>query len=129
MAEAIFNATPPTGWVAESAGTRPAESGNPKTGPMLREIGIEPPAHAPQLVTGEMMDRAQVLVTMGCLDDANCPARLQQLELRDWALPDPATLDDEGFREVRVTIEHRVQRLIRELGATDQVFHRSGEGT
>lgn len=120
MAEAMFNAHPPQGWTATSAGTQPAAAPNPRTGPMLAEIGLALPAHNPQLLTQEMMDEALVRVTMGCLDDASCPARLKGLELRDWALPDPARLDDPGFRRVRDDLLGQVEGLRRELVVTDK---------
>jgi arsenate reductase (thioredoxin) len=120
MAEAMFNGNPAPGWTARSAGTRPATTANPRTGPMLREIGLELPGHAPQLLTPETMDRARVRVTMGCLDDESCPARLKEIELRDWALPDPAKLDDAGFREVRDRIAVKVKGLRTELVLSDR---------
>ncbi len=120
MAEAMFNANPPEGWTATSAGTNPAAAANPRTGPMLREIGVDPPAHPPQLLTRETMDRARVRVTMGCLDDASCPAHLKTLELRDWALPDPKDLDDDGFRQVRDRIAGLVRGLRTELVLSDR---------
>jgi arsenate reductase (thioredoxin) len=120
MAESIFNANAPEGWVAVSAGTKPAAAPNPRTGPMLRELDLELPPHSPQLLTPEMMDRARVRVTMGCLDDASCPARLKTLELRDWALPDPSALDDRGFREVRDRIVGLVRGLRTELVLSDR---------
>jgi arsenate reductase (thioredoxin) len=120
MAEAMFNAHPPQGWTAISAGTSPAAQANPRTGPMLHEIGLDLPAHSPQLLTPEMMDSARVRVTMGCLDDASCPARLKTLELRDWALPDPAKLDDTGFREVRDRLVGLVKGLRTELVLSDR---------
>ena len=120
MAEAMFNADPPAGWRATSAGTVPAEAPNPRTGPMLREIGLEPPPHPPRLLTREMMDEARRRVTMGCLDDANCPVHLKTLELRDWGLPDPANLDDDGFRRVRDDLRARVNGLIRELALANR---------
>jgi len=67
-----------------------------------------------------MMDRARVRVTMGCLDDASCPARLRTLELRDWALPDPAQLDDAGFRQVRDRLVGLVRGLRTELALSDR---------
>jgi arsenate reductase len=120
MAEAIFNADPPPGWRATSAGTRPASAPNPRTGPMLERLGLELPPHPPQLLTPEMMDRARVRVTMGCLDDASCPARLKTLELRDWNLNDPAGLDDAGFAQVRDRIVSQVRGLRTELALTDR---------
>jgi len=120
MAEAIFNANPPAGWVATSAGTNPAPTANPRTGPMLREIGLDLPPHPPQLLTPGMMDRARVRITMGCLDDQSCPARLKTLELRDWALPDPVPLDDAGFRQVRDRIVAAVKGLRTEIIVSDR---------
>jgi len=120
MAEAMFNANPPPGWVAISAGTNPAPTANPRTGPLLRELGLELPPHPPQLLTSEMMDTARVRVTMGCLDDASCPARLKTLELRDWALPDPVLLDDDGFRKVRDRVAANVSGLRTELVLSDR---------
>jgi arsenate reductase (thioredoxin) len=120
MAEAMFNANPPEGWTAISAGTDPAAAANPRTGLMLREVGLELPPHPPQRLTSEMMDRARVRVTMGCLDDASCPAHLKSLELRDWNLEDPAKLDDPGFRRVRDQLVKLVRGLRTELVLSDR---------
>jgi arsenate reductase (thioredoxin) len=115
MAEAMFNADPPTGWVATSAGTSPAARPNPRTEGMLRELGLSLPDHPPRLATKERMDDSSIRVSMGCLDDASCPVHLKTLELRDWALPDPAKLDDRGFRQVRDELARRVRALRLEL--------------
>lgn len=120
IAESIFNAEPPPGWRATSAGTRPARAANPRTRLMLEERGFSLPDHPPQLLSTELMDRARVRVTMGCLDDASCPAHLKSLELRDWGLPDPAGMDDAGFRAVRDQIRVRVEGLCRELALSDR---------
>ncbi|MGA9840462.1 MAG: low molecular weight phosphatase family protein [Thermoplasmata archaeon] len=120
MAEAMFNANPPEGWSAISAGTSPAAAVNPRTGPMLRELGLEVPPHGPQRLTTDMIDRARVRITMGCLDDASCPSRLKTLELRDWELPDPANLDDAGFRSVRERLVGLVRGLRTELILSDR---------
>lgn len=117
MAEAIFNADPPPGWVAASAGTNPASAANPRTAPMLREIGLELPSHAPRALSPELLERASIHVTMGCLDDASCPARLKSLAPLDWALDNPARLDDPGFRRVRDTIRAKVAELRIELAS------------
>ncbi len=120
MAEAMFNADPPEGWRATSAGTRPAASPNPRTGPMLHEIGLELPDHPPRLLTKERMDEARIRVTMGCLDDASCPVHLKTLKVTDWGLPDPSKLDDAGFRSVRDGLRDRVDGLARELRLADR---------
>jgi arsenate reductase len=115
MAEAMFNDHPPAGWVAVSAGTRPSTQAHPRTAPMLREIGLTPPTHPPQVLTNASIKDAGLRVTMGCLDDASCPVALKMGELRDWGLPDPATLDDDGFRRVRDELLLRVRNLKSEL--------------
>lgn len=120
MAEAIFNADPPPGWRATSAGTRPATAPDPRTKVMLEERGFSLPEHAPQFLSKELMDSARVRITMGCLDDASCPAHLKTLDLRDWALPDPAQLDDAEFRVVRDQIRIRIDGLRRELSLADR---------
>lgn len=115
MAEAMFNARAPTGWRAVSAGTRPAARAHPRTAPMLGELGLSLPSHPPRVLTPGTMESASVRVTMGCLDDASCPARLHTLTTRDWALADPAPLDDAGFRRVRDDLLRRVTELTREI--------------
>ncbi|MCI4350792.1 MAG: low molecular weight phosphatase family protein [Thermoplasmata archaeon] len=119
IAEAIFNHAPPPGWRAESGGVRPASQPHDRTGRMLQEIGLELPPHPPQMVSAEAMERAAIRVTMGCLDDASCPARLKTLEVRDWGLPDPANLDDAGFRGVRDQLQLRIDGLRREIELDD----------
>jgi protein-tyrosine-phosphatase len=52
---------------------------------------------------------------MGCGDA--CPW-IAAARREDWALPDPKSLDDAGFRQVRDDIERRVAGLLRELGVT-----------
>jgi len=120
MAESMFNRNPPSGWRAISAGTQPAAAPHPRTAEMLREIGLELPPHPPQLLSEEMMTTSNVVVTMGCLDSASCPAKLKTIEVRDWALPDPATLDDAGFRRLRQDLQARVEGLRRELVLADR---------
>ncbi|MGC2289276.1 MAG: low molecular weight phosphatase family protein [Thermoplasmata archaeon] len=120
MAESIFNFDPPPGWRATSAGTNPAGSANPRTKPMLAERGFTLPEHSPRLLSTELIDQSKVRITMGCLDDASCPSHLKSLELRDWALPDPAKLDDTGFRAVRDEIRTRIGGLRTELVLSDR---------
>ena len=120
MAEAMFNGNPVPGWRATSAGTQPSAAPNPRTEGMLREVGLELPGHPPQLLTDEMMTASSVVVTMGCLDSASCPAKLKTLRVRDWALPDPAKLDDPGFRQVRRELQGLVEGLRRELTLADK---------
>ncbi|MGA8303094.1 MAG: low molecular weight phosphatase family protein [Thermoplasmata archaeon] len=120
IAEASFNANPPPGWRAISAGTRPAAAPNPRTQPMLEEVGLSLPPHAPQHLAADLMDRAALRITMGCLDDESCPTHLKSLERRDWQLPDPVNLDDEAFRGVRDRVLELVRGLRTELILADR---------
>jgi arsenate reductase (thioredoxin) len=129
MAEAMFNADPPPGWRAISAGTHPAPAANPRTKPMLAELGVTAPEHPPLGLTPEMMERAGVRVTMGCLDDASCPAHLPTLALRDWKLEDPARLDDAGFRRIRDQLATWVRGLHTELALADRTASAPVEAT
>jgi arsenate reductase (thioredoxin) len=110
----------PAGWRAISAGTRPAGRPNPRTGPMLEEIGIAVPSHLPALLAPAMMEEATIQVDMGCLDDASCPVRLRGHELRDWDLADPGRPDDDGFRRLRDRVVDRVRRLRTEIVRSDR---------
>jgi protein-tyrosine-phosphatase len=122
MAEAIFNANPPPGWSAVSAGTRPALFPNARTGPMLQELDLSLPRHPPQLLTEELAGAASIRVTMGCLDDTSCPAHLKTFELRDWKLPDPAKLPDDQFRAIRDELKQRVDELSLELAPSREAM-------
>ena len=124
MAEAMFNADPPPGWRATSAGTRPASAPNVRTAAMLEEVDLRLPDHRPRLVTTAEMEGAALRVSMGCLDNDSCPARLKSLPVRDWELPDPAPLDDAGFRAVRDRLSQRVAALRRELSESPSAHPR-----
>jgi arsenate reductase (thioredoxin) len=120
MAEAMFNRDPPDGWQALSVGTAPAARPNPRTEAMLQEIGLAMPGHPPQPLTDALLATSKVVVTMGCLDSASCPAKLKSIEVRDWGLPDPASLSDEEFRRVRDDLRSRVEGLRRELSLAEK---------
>jgi arsenate reductase len=82
---------------------------------MLAEIGLALPPHDSRALSMGDTRGAQIVVTMGCLTDASCPVHLKLRPVRDWGLPDPAELDDGGFRRVRDEIARRVAELIREI--------------
>src|SRR5881628_3573886 len=54
LSEALFNATTPAEWRAESAGVQAASSINPVVPELLREIGIELGPKTPRTVTPEI---------------------------------------------------------------------------
>ena len=69
-----------------SAGTQPAEHVHPMVVDAMREVGIDLSDAKPQKLTMELVQNAEMLVTMGCGDE--CPY-VPGLRHDDWPLPDP----------------------------------------
>lgn len=100
-----------------SAGSEPAERVNPAVVEAMREVGIDMSAARPTLLTTSAVDRADLVVTMGCGDA--CPV-LPGRRYEDWPLEDPAGKDLAAVRPIREEIERRVRRLLAQLtSATD----------
>ena len=100
---------------AESAGTLPGGGLNPTVVLAMEEIGVDMGGHNPKSITGEMLETADVIITMGCgvrADDV-CPAGLAPTE--DWGLDDPAGQPIEVVRQLRDEIQDRVKELIRRM--------------
>jgi protein-tyrosine-phosphatase len=99
---------------AESAGTVSGKDLNPMAVEAMREIGVPMDGQRPKLLTQEMVDRADRVITMGCGVDAEaCPARIHISE--DWGLDDPAGAGPEAVRLIRDQIRGRVERLLGEM--------------
>ncbi len=118
MAEAFFNRYAHGEAAAESAGTEPGDSVNPVVVAAMREVGFDLSSSKPRLLTFEMTQGIEKVITMGCMDNA-CPVILAPKE--DWALPDPKGKDLETVRTLRDEIRRRVIALIESLGITPRV--------
>jgi protein-tyrosine-phosphatase len=79
----------------------------------MRELGIDLTDRRPQLLTHELADDADVVVTMGCGDE--CPY-IPGKRYIDWDLPDPKGRPLDEVRATRDDIAGRVSDLIAELG-------------
>src|SRR5690606_2328905 len=78
-----------------SAGSAPAGEINPAVRAVMAELGLDLSKEFPKPLTGEAVQAADVVITMGCGDV--CPVfpgtRYLDWELHlDWELPDPAGL-------------------------------------
>ncbi len=113
MAEAFFNKLAKGKSVAESAGTVPATGINPVVLQAMREVGIDIEDRKPRLLSLEMMETADRVITMGCMDEAVCPASFTPTE--DWGLEDPSGKPIETVRRIRDEIKIRVETLLAEL--------------
>lgn len=111
MAEAFARMQGGADVEALSAGSRPSGRINPRAVRFMAERGYDLASHdskALDAIGGEF----DAVITMGCGDD--CPW-IPAARREDWALPDPRDMDDAGYREVRDTIEARVQSLLASL--------------
>ena len=114
MAAALFNAlADPAAARAVSAGTEPAERVHPAVEQVMRELGIELGDARPRHLTGDLVARADVLITMGCGEA--CPV-VPGVPHEDWPLPDPKDEPVERVREIRDQIRARVEALIARSG-------------
>jgi arsenate reductase len=113
MAEAFFNKMVNGKALAISAGTQPASQINPIVVTAMREIDIEISNHKPKLLTLEMLESADRVITMGCSVEEVCPASFVPTE--DWKLEDPAGKPIEKVREIRDEIKARVGVLIQAM--------------
>jgi protein-tyrosine-phosphatase len=78
----------------------------------MAEVGIDISDKTPQRWTDELIERVDVVVTMGCGDE--CPY-YPGTRYEDWAVTDPAGLPLDAVRPIRDDIEARVRALIEEL--------------
>lgn len=94
---------------ALSAGTTPAEHVHPEVVEVMQELGIDLSGRQPQLLTHELAERADVVVTMGCGDA--CPY-IPGKRYIDWNLPDPSGRPLNEVRAIRDDIAHRIDSLL-----------------
>jgi len=97
-----------------SAGSDPADRVNPRVVTAMKELGLDVSREYPKPLTGEAVQAADVVVTMGCGDA--CPIHPGK-RYEDWELEDPADADLDGVRRIRDEIAERVRALVGELSA------------
>lgn len=116
MAEAFFNQLAKGKAVAISAGTQPAAQVNSTVVAVMREVGIEIGEQKPKLLTLEMLESADRVITMGCKVAEVCPASFVPAD--DWELDDPEDKSIEEVRQIRDQIKEKVEVLVKDLDAT-----------
>ncbi len=116
MSAALFAQAAGGRHAALSAGTLadPAGRVHPEVVEVMRELGIDVADRRPQLLTRELAEQADVVVTMGCGD--RCPY-IPGKRYLDWDLPDPKGQPIDAVRATRDEIAARVQALVAELDA------------
>ena len=115
MALGFFNHHAGDQAVAWSGGSEPGDQVNGAAVAAMAERGIDIAQEYPKPWTDEIVQAADVVVTMGCGDA--CPY-FPGKRYEDWELEDPAGRDVADVRPIRDEIERRVLALLDELGVT-----------
>src|SRR5262245_31248745 len=115
MSQALFERAAEGRHQAASAGTTPAERVQPEVVAVMSELGIDLAGRTPQLLTRDLAEQADVVVTMGCGDE--CP-HVPGKRYIDWELPDPKGRPIDDVRLTREEISLRVKELLDQLGGT-----------
>jgi arsenate reductase (thioredoxin) len=113
MSQALFERAAAGRHTALSAGTTPADRVYPEVVEVMRELDIDLADRRPRLLTRELAEQADVVVTMGCGDA--CPY-IPGRRYIDWELPDPKGRPLAEVRATREQIDRRVQDLLADLG-------------
>jgi protein-tyrosine-phosphatase len=99
-----------------TGGTDPAEVVHPEVVEAMAEVGFDLSDSQPREIDTAKLETCRLVATMGCSTlelDAD-------VDVRDWALPDPHGEDRERVREIRDEVESRVERVFdaleREMG-------------
>ena len=81
----------------------------------MAEVGIDITSEFPKPWTDEIVQAADVVITMGCGDAGPIfPGKRYE----EWAVTDPAGRDIDAVRPIRDDIEERIRRLLAELNIT-----------
>ena len=118
MSAALFERAAAGRHRALSAGTTPAQRVHPEVVEVMRELDVDLAGRTPQLLTRELAEQADVVVTMGCGD--RCPF-VPGVRYLDWDLPDPKGRPIAEVRATRDEIARRVEALVGELDGSRDV--------
>jgi arsenate reductase (thioredoxin) len=118
IAETILNRKGRGRFIAESAGSRPAERVNPHAIQVLREGGIEWAGHQPRGLEGLGRVRWDFVITVCDQAKEACPIFPGQPVLAHWGMPDPASVEGNdqakraAFLEALTLISRRIDLLL-----------------
>jgi protein-tyrosine-phosphatase len=112
MSRALFERAARGEHTGLSAGTTPAERVHPVVVDVMHELDIDLAQNKPQLLTQQLAEQADVVVTMGCGDA--CPY-IPGKRYIDWDLEDPKDQPIDRVRQIRDDIASRVGQLIDEF--------------
>ena len=108
MAEGLFNAAPPAGWRARSAGTEPKSEVRPEAIAVMAELGIDISAQRPKGLAQALGPDVALVVGL-CAEEA-CPI-IRGTRSVHWPLPDPRPGDLDDHRRIRDEMRERLAAL------------------
>ena len=115
MSQALFDRAAGGRHTALSAGTTPGDRVHPEVIQVMNELNLDLADRTPQVLTRQLAEQADLVITMGCGDQ--CPYMPGKRYL-DWDLPDPKGRPIDEVRATRDEIANRVDALVTELDAT-----------
>lgn len=98
--------------IAWSGGSEPGNEINPAAIAAMDEVGIDITNEYPKPWTDEIVQAADVVITMGCGDA--CPI-FPGKRYENWELPDPAGQGLDAVRPIRDQIDQRIRQLLAQL--------------
>jgi arsenate reductase len=113
MAAVLTNALSGGAVHVRSAGSAPAHELNPAVIQVMEELGLDLSEAFPKPLTDDVVQAADVVITMGCGDA--CPV-YPGTRYQDWDLTDPASLPLEQVRQIRDQIRTNVLEMLNGLG-------------
>ena len=106
-----------------TGGTDPADAVHPEVVEVMDERGIDLSGREPREISTDELESCRLVATMGCSTlelDAD-------VDVRDWALPDPHGEDRERVRTIREEVESRVESVFDALERTAATVTQSAE--
>ena len=95
-----------------SAGSSPVAELNPAVVAVMAELGLDMAEEFPKPLTDDVVQAADVVITMGCGDACAIYPGKRYL---DWELADPAGLSLDEVRVIRDDVKTRVEQLLATL--------------
>lgn len=112
MAEALFNAAPPSGWRARSAGTEPGAKVRAEAIAVMAELGLDISRQVPKGLTVAL--GADVALVVGLCEEEACPVIPGARSLH-WPMPVPRSGDHGHYRHIRDALRERIAALATDL--------------
>lgn len=105
MAEAYLRQFAGDAVEVASAGTVAADRPDPGVVKVMEQDGVDISSARPKLMDPKIMERADLIITMGC--DVEGVPRIDE----DWGLPDPKAQPLERVRDIRDTVKAKARAL------------------